>query len=125
MGIINTNPVLINEEVSRIDCKAIAGIGYAFRMKIFYKNSGKCEEWHTSNETKSITVGFTGEFDLKTIDGILEGAEVQLGMNVAAGPDREGNEKFIYKSASSQRAYYEATGPCTNAALRYIGVKSI
>lgn len=125
MGIINTNPVLINEEVSRIDCKAIGGIGYAFRLKIYYKNSGKGEEWHTSNETTSITVGFTGKFELKTIEGIREGAEVQLGMNVAAGPDREGNEKFIYNPSSDKRAYYEATGPCTNAALRYIGIKSL
>lgn len=112
-------------QISRIDCKAIAGIGYSFRLKIFYRNSGTDREWHTSNETKSITLGFTGEFDLKTITGISDGAEVQLGMNVAAGPDREGNEKFIYNSQSGYRAYYEATGPCTNAALRYIDIRSI
>lgn len=124
MGLINTNPILINEEIARIDCKAIVGIGYAFRLKIFYKNPVD-KEWHTSNETKSITVGFTGEFKLSSIDGITEGAEVQLGMNVQAGPDREGNEKFIYKSESKKRAYYEATGACTNAALRYIDVRDI
>lgn len=125
MGIINTNPILIDEKIARIDCKAIAGIGYAFRAKIFYKNSGKGEEWHTSNETKSISLGYTAKFELSSIDGIKDGAEVQLGVNVIAGADREGNEKFIYQKDSTKRAYYEATGSCTNAALRYINVRDI
>lgn len=122
---VTNSPLPINEEISRIDCKAIAGIGYAFRMKIFFKNSGKGEDWHEANESGSITVGFTGKYELAGIKGIEEGAEVRLGLNVAAGPDRKANETFVFKSGSARRAYYEATGPCTNAALRYIDVRDI
>ncbi len=122
---LTNSPLLIDEKISRIDCKAIAGIGYAFRMKIFFKNPGKGEDWHTANESGSITVGFTGKYKLAEIKGIEEGAEVRLGLNVAAGPDRKANEMFTFQSGSTRRAYYEATGPCTNAALRYIDVRDI
>lgn len=111
-------------KISRIDCKAIAGIGYVFRMKIFFrnpkiKNATDDRRWHESNETSNISLGFTGKYDLRSIEGIENGAEVQLGLNVLAGPDREGNEKFIYDKGASNIAYYEAAGPCTDAALRY------
>lgn len=126
-------PILIDKQISRIDCKAIAGIGYTFRMQMFYKND-KADSWHEANESKSVSVGFTGEYDLSTIDGLklpkdpdatTDYPQVRLGLNVAAGPNREANETFVYRPDTGKRAYYEATGPCTNAALRYIDVRDI
>lgn len=124
-------PILIKEQISHLDCKAIAGIGYTFRMKVFYKNE-PTDSWHEGNESKSISVGYTCHYDLSTIEGIklpvnpeilTDYPQVRLGLNVSAGPDREANEAFVYRPDTGKRAYYEATGPCTNAALRYIDVR--
>ncbi|MFI3292283.1 MAG: hypothetical protein SNI70_02060 [Rikenellaceae bacterium] len=112
------------EKISQINCKATAGIGYAFRMQIFFKKKHGLE-WKEANESKSITLGFTGKYDLSTISGIEEGDEVRLGLNVSAGPDRKANESFEYQKDSKKYAYYEATGACTNATLRYEGIKEL
>lgn len=125
-------PVFIDKQISRIDCKAIAGIGYAFRMKVFYKNDSK-DSWHEGNESKSVTVGFTGKYELSQIEGLrvpdasteADYPQVRLGLNVSAGADREANEAFVYRPDAGRKAYYEATGACTNAALRYIDVRDI
>lgn len=120
---MKNNSVLIDSEsIYQINCKAIAGIGYVFRMRIYYRNPDE-KRWTKSNETGNISLGFTGQYKLSDISGIQEGAEVQLYLNVVMGKDIEANESFIYSSAGTKLAYYEAWGPCFNPALSFKGLR--
>jgi len=77
-------PVLIDEETSKFSCYAKTGIGYAFWMRIDFRKL-KEFSWHRSDRGKSVTVWFTGQYDISKATGIEEGDYVRLNIEVKIG----------------------------------------
>ena len=116
--------------IARFECKATAGIGYAYAMRAEYKNlventvndDPKWEDkWHQSDRMGSVSLGFTKYLTLEDVPGIMAGAKVRFYMDVKAGPDRTATEEFIYLPVSRFQATYDGRGSVFNPSIKYNG----
>jgi len=113
------DPVIDHEsEISEFLCFAKAGIGYAFWMRIRYKEPNGI--WIKSDKGESVGVGKTGKYDISSkLDKLADGSLVQLDIDVRAGSDDVYAEQcFVYNKASKVAAKYIASGTTFNAAVR-------
>jgi hypothetical protein len=117
-------PMFVDEEISKFTCYAKTGILYGFWMRISFK-SPKAASWNRSPRGESVSVWFTGNYDICNATGIQEGDHVMLDIEVIAGSSSvPASQYFIYKRDSSKIAHYEATGTTFAAAVTYEGVVS-
>lgn len=108
-------------EISRIQCCAKAGIGYAYRAKIQYKNPGS-NDWKTTGSITNVSLGATKNIDLKNVSGINEGAEVKFVLDVIAGRTKTASESFIYKKKSIYYVTYNGKGTTLSPSIQYLGI---
>jgi len=106
-------------QISAFKCSAKVGIGYAFWMKIRYKEPGGI--WVTSEKGDSVALGQTGTYDIsKKLPDLIDGSLVQLDIQVRAGSSNVYAEScFVYKKDSKVAALYNASGTTFNAAVTY------
>ena len=116
-------PVFVDQEISKFSCYAKTGIGYAFWMRIDFKKP-RDFSWHRSDRGQSVTLWFTGDYDISEATGIEEGDYVRLNIEVKVGSNNvKAGQYFIYKKDTGKTAHYEASGSVRNAAVTYKGVK--
>lgn len=111
-------------EISEFLCFAKAGIGYAFWMKIRYKEPNGI--WLTSSKGESVGVGKTGKYDISAkLDTLPNGSLVQLDIQVRAGSKNVPAEQcFVYNKDSKVAAKYIASGTTFNAAIKFDSLES-
>jgi hypothetical protein len=115
----NINPVIYTDtKISEFACFAKVGIGYAFWMKIRYKEPDGI--WLTSEIGDSVALGQTGKYDISDkMKTLPDGSLVQLDIQVRAGSENVYAEQcFVYSKESKYAAKYVASGTTYNAAIR-------
>lgn len=111
-------------EISRFQFVAEAGIGFAYRVQIKYKNPNT-SRWEKTGSQCSVSLGQEKDVNLYNISEIKEGAEVCFFMSVKSGPkDKTASETFIYKKDSINYAKYNAKGTIFNPQIKYKGIST-
>lgn len=109
-------------QISRFQFIAEAGIGYAYYVKIEYKNPGS-SRWQKTDSQCSVSVGLTKNVNLYDISAIKEGAEVRFFMDVkASNNDKTASESFIYQKNSTYYAKYNGKGSVFSPKIQYKGL---
>jgi len=124
--------VLNFRNVARFKCKASAGIGYAYWMRVEYKNliEGTTlknpiweNSWHRSDRLGSVSLGLTNYAEISEVEGLYYGAKVRYLMEVKAGTkDCTASEEFVYFPNSKYEAVYDGRESVFNPRIEYEGV---
>lgn len=121
--IVGIGPKLMDDPISQFTCYAAGGMGYAFWMRVAYKNKGKGESWHKSGRGPSVTVWTMKSMNLRDVAGLEEGAEVRLIIEVKGAVLLDvwagAEHSFIYKEDANLSAYHEATGAVSDADVSF------
>ena len=121
--------------ISKFQCQANCGIGYAYWILFDYKNIKDVEsdnkviydeEWTRSEKGPSVSLGLVRTMDIGDTANIKNGALIRLNIQIKAGKNSVvGNEIFTYSSESSNIVRYNAKGSLFNPKVVYLGSSGI
>lgn len=119
-----------NGDISCFRFFAKAGIGYAYRVMIEYRNrtnvtsdgqSIRPVKWERTGSKGSIELGQIIELDLKSIPEIKDGAAVRFHLDVVWGKSATASQSFVYYKKSRYRADYNGKGTTLSPKIDYLG----
>lgn len=115
-----------NKTVARFECKASAGIGYAYWMHVEYKNPTSNSTWEAdwkySDKLGSVCLGQTDYITLRNVSNLKAGAKVRYHMEVkGSSKDQIASEEFIYMANSQWQATYDGQGSLLKPRLEFKG----
>ena len=109
---------------------AKAGIGYAYRVMIDYRNKtgvtsdGKSirpVKWQRTSSQGTLALGQIMELDLNDVPEIKDGAVVRFHLDVVSGTSATASQTFIYNKKSKYRADYNGKGAVRSPTIQYLG----
>lgn len=117
------------QTISRFECQASAGIGYAYWMHVEYKNPASNstwdDKWQYSDRLGSVSVGKTSYIDLASVSNLKQGAKVRYHMEIkSSSKDQIASEEFVFVSDSQWQATYDGRGSLFSPRLEFKGCSS-
>lgn len=125
------NDKVYNGDISYLQFIALTGIGYAYRIRLEYRNiTGNTAKgqpirevmWHRTKSLGNVSLNVTKDIHPCDLSEIKEGAVVRFVMDVVAGTTITAKEIFVYHKKANYFARYNGKGTTLNPKIDFKGI---